>query len=323
MLRLWLTLFLLLFALPSFAGNVFIIQSYHMEYEWDAEYIETLQTYMGPEHTYTIRSLDSKRQPAEVWQETAKTILIEIESARPDLVIVGDDNAMKSIAVPLNGSDIPVIFLGVNGTLEQYGVSDSNNITGILERPFFELTVRHLRKVLTERERFLVLMDDSVTMQNAIAGQIDASRTLRVQATDVDFVLTNDAQSWQQAILDAPDKYDAIILGTYHTLRSSDDEYFDPADAMAFALANTEIPIFSFWNIFIGQDKAIGGYAVTAYEEGKAAARMAQLILRGVKVSSVPPSVSLSGQYVYSQAGLERWGIQLTTLTKSQTLFVE
>jgi ABC-type uncharacterized transport system substrate-binding protein len=313
-----------LIALPVFAADVFIVQSYNIEYEWDAEYIASLKAVLGAEHNYTIRELDSKRKQAEEWQETAKKVVEEIKKTRPDVVIVGDDNAMASVGSVLNGSKIPVVFLGVNGTLKDYGVEDSLNVTGVLERPFFEQSVRHLRKVTTRNKRFLVLMDDSVTMQNAVNETYGDQRKVFIQNTQVDFFLSNSAEQWQEKVRTAVDEeYDAIIIGTYHTLRWSDDTYFAPASAMAFLRAESVIPVFSFWNIFIGADKAIGGYSITAYEEGKAAARLAQLVIRGVSIENVPPITSVSGQYIYSKKGLEKWGVKLTTLTRSQAIFQE
>ncbi|MBU2864256.1 hypothetical protein KO489_10405 [Reinekea forsetii] len=314
----------LMLSLPVFASDVFIVQSYNIEYEWDAEYVESVQRVLGAEHNYTIRELDSKRKQPEQWKETARQVVEEIKQVQPDIVIVGDDNAMSSVAVALNGSTIPVVFLGVNGTLQDYGVQGSANITGVLERPFFEQSVRHLRKVTDNNSRFLVLMDDSITMRNAVSETYGDQRTATVQNTQVDFFLSNSAEQWKERARSAKDDgYDAIIIGTYHTLRYADDTYFPPADAIAFLRETSVIPVFSFWNIFIGADKAIGGYSITAYEEGKAAARMAQLILRGVSINKVPPITSISGQYVYSKQGLEKWGVKLTTLTRSQAVFVE
>lgn len=315
---------LLVFMLQSAnAANIFIVPSYHAEYLWDAEYIETLTSILGPDHTYTIRRLDSKRLPESEWSVIAKDVVAEILRSNPDLVITGDDNAMRTVAVPLNGSGIPVVFLGVNGTLTQYGVQGSNNITGVLERPFFERSVRHVRKVAPGRDRFLILMDNSVTMQNAVGEKFGSIRNTNIQGTEIDIVMTNSAEEWLNAVQTAQGTYDAIITGTYHTLRNVDGDYVPADEAMREAVATTQVPIFSFWNIFIGSEKAVGGYAITAYEEGKAAARMAQLILRGVSVASIPVSVSLSGQFVYNKEGMERWGLKLSALTKSQTFFVD
>lgn len=321
--RLILLAFACLCSTYLYAANIYIVQSYHAEYEWDAEYIQSLQDNLGPDHRYVVRALDSKRQKPEQWQQTAAKVVEEILTVIPDLVIVGDDNAMKSVGSVLNGSEIPVVFLGVNGTLEQYGLIGSENVTGVLERPFFEQSVRHLRKVIDKRERFLVLMDDSVTMQNAVSDTYGSERRVNIQNTQIDFLLTNSAEQWQDAVKSAQTDYDAIIVGTYHTLRYANDTYFDPGDAMGFLRTHSSIPVFSFWNIFIGSDKAIGGYAITAYEEGKAAARMAQLVLRGISISSIPPVASLAGQYVYSESGLQKWDVSLTALTRSQTLFVD
>lgn len=99
----------------------------------------------------------------------ADRLLKETLRLKPDLIMLGDDNALKLMGPRLQPLSIPVVFLGVNGGPEQYGLSDFELLTGVLERPLFKQTVRHLRKVLSDDQRFLVLMDDSPTMRNAVA----------------------------------------------------------------------------------------------------------------------------------------------------------
>lgn len=305
------------------AATIFVVESYHQGYSWDAEYYQALQDNLGTKHEYILRSLDSKRKLPEEWHQTASDVVAEIKSSRPDLVIIGDDNAMQYVGLSIAAFGQPIVFLGINGTLDQYGIAASATMTGILERPFIIQSVRHVRKVLKDDRSILVLMDNSVTMQNSVSETFGDARTVNIQGSTVDFVLTNSADEWKTAISNAHEQYDAVLVGTYHTLRNDDQSYFSPESAMQFAQQSLKVPLFALWDFSVGQEMAAGGYVVSAYEEGKAASRMASLVLQGVPISSIVPSNSQSGHYIYSQKAMQHWDVRLSPLIASQTTFKE
>jgi len=154
-------------------------------------------------------------------------------------------------------------------------------VTGVLERPFFEQSIRHLRKVLRQKERFLILMDDSTTMRNAVDDYFGDKRQAKLYGSQVDILLTNDKDTWLSAAEMAYTKYDAVIIGTHHTIRDSENNYVPPKELINQAYASSPIPIFSFWDISIGAQEALGGFTISAYQEGITDARLASLILNG------------------------------------------
>ncbi len=274
----FLLLALLLVSPLCFAKTVVIVQSYHIEYKWDADYIEAVR----PDKVAEIQG--------------------KIAEIKPDVAILGDDNAFSLMAEHLVQREIPVVFLGVNGGPVQHPTLEHPLVTGILERPFFADSIRHLRKVLRQRDRFLVLMDDSPTMRNAVNEYFGDKRQATIYGSDLDIVLTNDRDTWLKSVVNAHERYDAVVLGTHHTIRDKD---------------------FSFWDIFVGEEQSIGGFTISAQQEGLTAARLASLILNGMRPDQIPQLKSLSGHYVYSESGLEHWNLQLSPLIASQANFVE
>ena len=308
---------------PLLAANVLVIESYHPSYPWDADYLRAIDEILGENHRIDALFLDTKRIEPKDFEAQADRLLDQVRQAPPDLIFLGDDNALKLMGPRLAPLAIPTVFLGVNGHPYQYGLGKAPWLTGVLERPLFQQTVRHLRKVLTDNDRFLVLMDDSPTMRNAITEAWGEQRQITIQGSRLDLLLTNDADAWLSAIREAPQHYDAIIFGTHHTLRYADNRYANPDDLMKQAYADAQVPLFAFWDFFVGSGMTAGGYVLSGYDQGKTAARMGQLILRGVEVTSVPIIVGQTGQYRYSRSGMARWNIELSTLTASQTLFVD
>lgn len=308
---------------PLWAAKVLVIESYHPEYPWDADYLRAIDEVLGAGNDIETLYLDTKRlQPAE-FDARADQLAEQTLALAPDVILMGDDNALAYMGPRLKNAGIPVVFFGVNGNPEQYGLADMDMLTGVLERPLFRQTVRHLRKVMSQNKRFLVLMDDSETMRNAVNEAWGEVRRIDIQGSQLDLLLTNEAERWQNAIRTAHDNYDAVIFGTHHTLRYSDQRYAEPDELMAMAYRESQVPLFAFWDFFVGEGMTAGGYVLSGYDQGKTAARMADLILRDIHPSSIPIIQGEAGNYLYSRSGMERWNITLSTLTATQTTFID
>ncbi len=314
----------LLLASPlCFGKTVVIIQSYHLEYKWDADYIEAVRSVLGQDHEIHVFELDTKRLSKPEWPQKVAEVQSAIADIKPDVAILGDDNAFTLMAEHLVAREIPVVFLGVNGGPVQHPTLKHPLVTGVLERPFFAESIRHLRKILRRKERFLVLMDDSPTMRNAVNEYFGDKRQAEIYGSQLDIVLTNDRDTWLQTVVNAHENYDAVVLGTHHTIRDKNGDYVIPSELLKEAYYQAQLPLFSFWDIFVGEEQSIGGLTISAHQEGLTAARLASLILNGVKPDRIPQLKSLSGHYVYSKSGLEHWNLNLSALTASQAYFVE
>ncbi|TCS41406.1 ABC transporter substrate-binding protein [Reinekea marinisedimentorum] len=317
------SLALMLLCLSAQATTIFIVSSYHPEYQWDADYVRAIKENSSSGYEFIQRSLDSKNLPPEQWQQKAAEIVAEIRKTKPDVVVIGDDNALTTVGMEIKTSGIPIVFLGINGSARQYGLGGGSPMTGIYERPFIEASIRHVSKVTKGNLPILVLMDNSTTMQNTVSEKFADQRSVEVQGTQVDILLTNSAREWKTAIAGAHERYRAVIVGTYHTLRHDDGAAFSDESAMLYAQTALKVPLFALWDFSVAPDKAAGGYVISAYEEGKSASRIIRLVLSGVPVSSIASSNSQTGHYIYSKKAMEKWGIQLSPLVASQSTFLK
>lgn len=313
----------LLFSPLCLGKTIVVIQSYHSGYQWDADYVAAIQSELSADHDIHVLELDTKRLQKSEWPQKVAEIQASVANIQPDVAILGDDNAFSLMAAHLLGKDIPVVFLGVNGGPEQHPALDHPLVTGILERPFFAESIRHLRKVLRQNERFLILMDDSPTMRNAVNEYFGDDRQPTLYGSELNIVMTNDKATWLGAVTDAHTQYDAIVVGTHHTIRDAQQNYAIPTELLTEAYNRAQVPIFSFWDIFVGKRQGIGGFTISAHQEGLTAARLTSLILNGVKPERIPQMKSLSGHYVYSKSGMEHWNLKLSSLIASQSNFVD
>ncbi|MDP2507138.1 ABC transporter substrate-binding protein [Oceanobacter sp. 3_MG-2023] len=308
--------------LSSFAAQIAVIESYHPEYEWDAQYLKAIDDSLGKIHQIQTYSLDTKRLTRDNWPIRAQQILERVKAQKPAVALIGDDNALELMGESLQALGIPIVFLGINGGPEQHPVLLKKGVTGVQERPFFDQSIRHIRKMVSNPDRFLILADDSPTMRSTIQERFGDQRKETIHGSEVDILLTNDRDTWLNAITNGKSNgYAAVIVGTYHTIRDGQGVRADPTDLMQMAHSSSSLPIFALWDVFIGKGKAAGGFTVSAYNEGRHAARLVKLLLNGTAIDKLPHTQSQKGEHVYSESGLQHWNLHLSTLDASQTRF--
>jgi ABC-type sugar transport system substrate-binding protein len=110
--------------------HVLVIQSYHKEYPWDATYLEGIRKTLAAHATITTFEMDTKRLPKETFPERARLAFEAYQASKPDLVIVGDDNATKMLAAQISEAGTPVIFLGVNANPRAYDLVGKDLVGG-------------------------------------------------------------------------------------------------------------------------------------------------------------------------------------------------
>ena len=307
------------------AETILIIESYSPDYQWDADYIQAIQDELGKEHKIEVTYLNTKKIAKSEFEASADQAMEVFKRVKPDLVVLGDDNANTYMIPRLHESKVPVVFLGVNSPVSKLNLDKYKHVTGVLERPLYERTIKHIRKVLKPMpNKLLVLMDNSPTMQAAVGEKFGSQRTAVISNIRLDFVLTNDADEWRDTVSSAKEKgYQAIVFGTFHTIRESNDDYAQPDSLIGWANKNTEVPMFAFWDLAIGKGKAAGGYVVSGYDQGRIAARVSHFILKGVPVSQINPFVGDIGRYVYSKTEMEKWQLKLNKVASSQAFYTD
>lgn len=83
--------------------------------------------------------MDTKRIPAREYSVAADRAFQAYQQLKPDLVVLGDDNALYYLLPKLYNEPISIVFLGINSNprelLDEY--SGIAQVTGILEQPLF------------------------------------------------------------------------------------------------------------------------------------------------------------------------------------------
>ena len=292
--------------------SVLVIESYHASYQWDVDYTRAIRDLLSQTIDLTFFQLDTKRRPLSdhgLRTEQAWDLYLKMN---PDLVIIGDDNALNYLGRRFANTDTPVVYLGINNNPRNYLLSRPKNITGILERPLLRRSLIYLLEVMEgSLGKVLILFDDGTTSKTVFTEVFHGNNQLSVGPIDAHIKLISSVDEWRDTITTAPSLvYDAIVVGLYHTITTANGEHVPEKEIINWSSSNTAVPLFGYWKFSVGQDMTVGGFVLDGYSQGELAATMALNVLNGESISLMPQS-SGEGQFVFSRSQLTKWGINL------------
>lgn len=270
----------LLFSTDLLAGQplCLYVSSYHAGYHWNDGIEAGLTQSLAGVCELRRYYMDTKRhQDTDFAAAKAAEVKQLIDQIHPDIVIACDDNASRYLVVPyLKDNSIPVVFCGVNWTVEPYGYPYANT-TGMIEvAPIQPLVQEALR--LRPQARQLVFLSADVPTQHKDAERLQmiaADNQIKLQV-----YLVKQFDTWKEAFA-ATHSDDILILG--NPIGIAD---WDWSRASDFIQAKTH-------NLTASFGVAMSPYAIFSMvnvpeEQGEWSGQLAQLILAGEKPSNLP-----------------------------------
>ncbi|ETW93161.1 MAG: hypothetical protein ETSY2_51925, partial [Candidatus Entotheonella gemina] len=306
--------------------TVLIIASYHKEYLWQANYQAGIMEKLGTDYQVDIFEMDTKRLPKSEYKKRAQLAWEYYEKVQPELVFLGDDNALRYLTPKFAETDTPVVYLGINNNPKKYGASDKKNITGVLERPLYKQSIKMLQVLLDKKPRnVMFLFDDGVTTRAVVSMTFRNKTKLRIHGVPVQVKRVGTLKRWQETVLSAKeDGFDAIVTGGYNTIKDEQGQHVPITQIGQWTNAHTPVPMFSFWSFSVAADQTIGGLVLFGKSQGEKAGELALRILKeGVSPGEIRPAVSEKGRYFFSQTQLKKWGLTLPESIASKAEYVD
>ncbi len=303
--------------------SVLVIESYHAAFQWDADYSRAITDGLADTADLTFFQMDTKRRPLSEHAQRADLAWEAYLQLEPDLVILGDDNALKHLGQRFAATTTPVVYLGINNNPRHYFTSRPKNISGVLERPLLRRSIIHMLEIMQgSLNKVLILFDNSNTARTLLDEEFQGKTQRSIGPVEVHIRLIGDMIEWQDAITSAPTLgYDAIVVGLYHTITTANGEHVPEQNIITWSASNTSLPLFGYWKFAVGQDMTIGGFVLDGYTHGKQAATIALNVLNGAPLSLIPQP-SNEGQFVFSRAQLNRWRVVLPEAIAEKSIFL-
>ncbi|MBC7458006.1 MAG: hypothetical protein H7235_06985 [Bdellovibrionaceae bacterium] len=200
--------FLLLIGAQAFAKTCLYVNSYHSGYPWSDGIESSLEAGLKGKCTLIKFNMDTKKSPTTAKQkgEEAKAL---IESKKPDVVIVSDDNAVKYLLMPFfKDSKVPFVYLGVNWSGDAYGLPYKNT-TGMIEVAPVQAVLQEVKAASGSIKKAIFLSPDNES------EQMDAKFTqklFKAGGIEMDIVLVKNMNEWKEAYKKAQESTDLVYV---------------------------------------------------------------------------------------------------------------
>lgn len=177
------------------------VSSYHEDYAWDQGIRNGLAKSIGDACEMSYFYMDTKRnKEANHGHLMANKAMAKIRAYEPDVIIAADDNASKYLVKPyLKDASIPVVFCGINHSVEPYGYP-YRNATGMVEIPPHRPILSAMKEIRPEAKHGVYVTAD-------VYSQRKSFKALKAYFAERDIELTarfvSSMDEWQEAWLEA------------------------------------------------------------------------------------------------------------------------
>ena len=320
--------------------KVFLVDSYHREYLWsqdthagvcaallDFNFLDDekqVKEYTENDYVESSKAvvrkvwMDSKRKNTmrEIAEATAN-ILNEVKKFRPDMILLGDDNAANYIGNLYIDTKIPVVFWGINGLPLKYGLIDTiekpgHNVTGIYQAGYLKENVEYLKKLVPGIETFAILSDDSPTGRSKAKElerlAVEGKLPIKLVAT----VVTNSLSEWKSEALRLQKEVDAFFVLNHNTIK---DDLGNPVDQLkigAWYLRNIKKPDCAHEKQF-AQEGILLVVDDSGFKQGYEAVKTAyQILEEGKNPANIPARAPERGPVIVNRQRANILGVDIS-----------
>ena len=324
-------------------ARIFVVDSYHREYLWSqdthagvcAALLEfgflddknQVKKYTENDYIESAKAvvrkvwMDSKRKNtmSDLAAATAR-IFEQANKFRPDMILLGDDDAANYIGNLYMDTKIPVVFWGINGVPLKYGLIDSiekpgHNVTGIYQAGYLQESVEFLKKLSPGVKTFAILSDDSSTGRPKVKELERLAQEGKLAIKLAATVMTNSLSEWKSEALRLQKEVDAFFVLNHNTLK---DDLGNPVDQLkigAWYLRNIRKPDCGHEKQF-----AIEGLLLvvddSGFKQGYEAVKVAyQILEQGKNPADIPVRAPERGPVIANRQRAAMLGIDLSGKT--------
>lgn len=274
----------------------------------DGDTVVIERFYMDTKRTYT--------SPEQI-EARGTEALTRIKAFRPDLVITVDDNAARTVMLPLVDSGIPVVFSGINNKLELYNQRrefmrsrsrPGHNVTGVHEKLYIGKQLQVAAEIIPNLKKVVFIVDDSPT-GNGIKKQMEDELFADNSGILYTIRQVGSFDEYKQLIrwIDADPEIGAYCpVATRLTV--GDGSMITVRDIMHWTLGHVRKPALTF-SYLMAELGTIGGLSVDFTAMGRQAGNKGALILKGQPAGKIGIEDAAKYGLVFNVARARQLGV--------------
>ncbi len=316
---------IILFLLPVMAAasqRVFIVYSYHPDYFWQQDEERGIRDALkGMDVLFNRYCLDSKRHQEEDWlKQQVKICLEKIKAFEPDVIVTCDDNATRIVGKAFIQLKTPVVFLGLNGEPEDYGLVEAGkrshpggNITGVLERHYYRDAAALLQTILLANNVAIktldVVTDDSYTSRTLIKYLRKESWKIPWKRVFLPPVKT--FSQYKDQIMEINRAGHAVYIYNLETIKDAAGRHVSNKDIISWTSQHLVMPAVAFHAMYLKRGAALCGVVVSGRTQGYYAGLKVRKILKGAAAGDLPMDQPPKGTVIVNVSVARRLGIKI------------
>ena len=301
--------------------QVLVLNSYQKGFLWSDNIVKGIESVLEPTKnniTLRIEYMDTKYvgYKKEYKKRLYDLYKYKYSNQAFDLVISTDDNAFDFLREYHKDlfPGVPIVFCGVNN-LDAAKLIDRDIFTGIIELHSVRGTIDLMLGLHPETRRIVFIFDNTPTgtfLWSQIEGLLKHYKDIRVTRFD-DSLSMNQVEDGVSKLSD-----DTVVLwgpfnrdkfGTYY---SSEEGAFRISKASAQPVYGLSVQVLPYG--------IVGGKLLGGFYHGQVTAKIAQRVLAGQAVRSIPVPERSPAQYMFNYEQLQRFGINISDLPEESVV---
>jgi putative tryptophan/tyrosine transport system substrate-binding protein len=252
-------------------------------------------------------------------REQSRIALGKIRSFRPDVLVILDDNAFRTVGLALADTPVPIVFCGMNGQPEAYHRKKAfmesrerpgHNITGVYEKLHFVDAIRVHTRLFPKTRKVVILSDLSPTGR-AILTQIRLEIACEPLPCAHEIRVVKNWEGYQQQILNAnQDPEVGVIYPGALLVKDRTGRTYTAPEIFAWTRQNSTKPEIAI-NYAFTKMGLFGGVAVDFHAMGEQAGQMVVGILQGEDPGGIPVEEAQRYALVFNLDRARQLGIQI------------
>ena len=300
--------------------DILVLHSYNAGFRWTDDILrgvtESLEGVPGGTELH-VEYMDTKRHPEPEFTYLNYVMLREkYRFTKFSAVLTSDDNAFNFARQNRKAlfPDTPIVFCGVN-YLENPSAMAAEDITGVLESYDIVGTVRAAARLVPAARQLFVINDATPTGLGNLK-RFEEVRHLLPESLQVTMLQNMSMTRLLESLPDLP--RDSVIL-LMSMNRDRDGNTFTYAESCSRIVAASPLPVFAFWDFYLGAG-TVGGMVTSGYHQGLAAGALTRDILSGRSARDLPVVIKSPNALVFDAQVMNRFGIDRRLLPKGASL---
>ncbi len=259
-----------------------------------------------------IEHLDLRRNTSEEYKNWVAAFLRQKYQKRPqDLIIVSDDGALDFLFRVRDDlfPRVPVVFCGIN-SFTPGRIAGQSNITGVNEEVSIARNLELGLELFPATHQIFAVVDDHSAVGRANLSLYRSKVDQFAHRVTMHELLNLTAQDTLEVLGSLP--RDSLVL-RLNNLLDGQGGFLSVEESMHVISRTSPVPVLTFWDFDLGHG-ALGGYLVSAREQGRAAGELAAMVLSGQHPDHLPVRMESPNLPMFDFQPMQRFGVRIADL---------